>query len=407
MRGAPATMTLLRPRSPAEALRLYARNPEAIPLAGGTDFMVGWNAGQANGRTILDLAALESWARIKFSRTALRIGALATHGAIQRDRQVRRHLPLLVEACATVGGLQIQNRGTLGGNIANASPAGDSFPPLAVYEAVVEIASARGRRQLPFASVFAGVKKTALRPGELIEAIHVPIPRPPSRQTMMSVAPRLASSLAEMKPMPALAPVTRQTRSRRLVVSGTSDPFHEQALKRTSDPVRLVVQPAFRKAAAVRFDASRCVEAHPFARRMPVQVEREIRIDESVAVDAREHSTDAVAEIRGRCDPSERVSVFAADDGRSQADPVRGGTELVEAAVHEPLRDGHALAVAARERANRRGQAVSKGHLPCDLRDRRLGRGRTEAKPAISVSAVIGRRAAAPKIRPRLAKAES
>jgi len=197
MRGAPATMTLLRPRSPAEALRLYARNPEAIPLAGGTDFMVGWNAGQANGRTILDLAALESWARIKFSRTALRIGALATHGAIQRDRQVRRHLPLLVEACATVGGLQIQNRGTLGGNIANASPAGDSFPPLAVYEAVVEIASARGRRQLPFASVFAGVKKTALRPGELIEAIHVPIPRPPSRQLWRKVGTRAAQAISK------------------------------------------------------------------------------------------------------------------------------------------------------------------------------------------------------------------
>jgi len=197
MRGAPATMTVLRPRSPAEALRWYARSPHAVPLAGGTDFMVGWNAGQASGGTILDLAALEAWTQIKATRVALRIGALATHGEIQRDRHVLRHLPLLVAACGTVGGLQIQNRGTLGGNIANASPAGDSFPPLAVYEAVIEIASTRGRRRVPFASIFAGVKKTALRPGELIEAIHVPIPRRPSRQLWRKVGTRAAQAISK------------------------------------------------------------------------------------------------------------------------------------------------------------------------------------------------------------------
>ncbi len=190
-------MSVLRPRSAAEALRLYGRNPGAVPLAGATDFMVGWNAGQANGRTILDLAAVASWAQIRATRSALSIGALATHTQIQRDRHVRRHLPLLVEACATVGGLQIQNRGTLGGNIANASPAGDSFPPLAVYEAVVEIASARGRRRVAFGSIFAGVKKTVLGPGELIEAIHVPIPRTPSRQLWRKVGTRAAQAISK------------------------------------------------------------------------------------------------------------------------------------------------------------------------------------------------------------------
>jgi len=197
VRGAPATMTVLRPRSAAEALRLYASNPEAIPLAGGTDFMVGWNAGQANGLTILDLAAARSWTHIEATKAAVTIGALATHAEIQRDKHVRRHLPLLVAACGTVGGLQIQNRGTLGGNIANASPAGDTFPPLAVYEATIEIASARGRRRVAFGSIFAGVKKTVLGPGELIEAIHVPIPRTPSRQLWRKVGTRAAQAISK------------------------------------------------------------------------------------------------------------------------------------------------------------------------------------------------------------------
>jgi CO/xanthine dehydrogenase FAD-binding subunit len=190
-------MTVLRPRSPAEALRLYAGAPEAVPLAGGTDFMVAWNAGSANGRTILDLAALGAWGRIRTSKGGVTIGGLATHADIQREPEIRRQLPLLVEACATVGGLQIQNRGTLGGNIANASPAGDTFPPLAVYEAEVEIVSARSRRRVPFTSVFTGVKKTILVPGELIEAVYVPIPKRPSRQLWRKVGTRAAQAISK------------------------------------------------------------------------------------------------------------------------------------------------------------------------------------------------------------------
>jgi CO/xanthine dehydrogenase FAD-binding subunit len=190
-------MTVLRPRTPAEALRLYARAPEAVPLAGGTDFMVAWNAGSANGRTILDLAALAAWSRIRTSKGGVTIGGLATHADIQREPAIRRQLPLLVEACATVGGLQIQNRGTLGGNIANASPAGDTFPPLAVYQAEVEIVSARGRRRVPFTSVFTGVKKTILTPGELIEAVYVPIPKRPSRQLWRKVGTRAAQAISK------------------------------------------------------------------------------------------------------------------------------------------------------------------------------------------------------------------
>lgn len=213
MRGAAATMTVLRPRSVREALALYAQTPQALPLAGGTDLMVTWNLGDLNDRAMLDLSRLRDWtliapadARLTGASTnagraalaSLRIGALATHTALQRHAVVRRRFGLLVEACATIGGLQIQNRGTLGGNIANASPAGDSLPPLAVYDARVHVTSASGRRVLPFPDLFAGVKKTTLAPGELIEAIELPIPsRRPDRQFFRKIGTRSAQAISK------------------------------------------------------------------------------------------------------------------------------------------------------------------------------------------------------------------
>jgi CO/xanthine dehydrogenase FAD-binding subunit len=190
-------MALLRPRSVEEALRLYAANPGAVPLAGGTDFMVAWNAGRENGRTILDLSRIASWKKIVETDSGLRVGALVTHADLQRHPLVRRRFPLLVDACGTIGGRQIQARGTLGGNIANASPAGDTFPPLAVYEARVRLRSEKETRTLPFLDVFTGVKKTALAPGELIEAIEIDFPKRPSRQMFRKVGTRAASAISK------------------------------------------------------------------------------------------------------------------------------------------------------------------------------------------------------------------
>ena len=203
MRGVAATMTVLRPRTPREALAMMGRTPEAMPLVGGTDLMVVWNLGDLHDRTILDLSALRAsaWSRIEQTPTGLRLGALVTHTAAQQDAIVRRRFPLLVAACATVGGVQIQNRGTIGGNVANASPAGDTFPALAVYDAQVLVASATGRRCVPFLEIFAGVKKTTLRPGELIEAIELPLgatsARKPHRQMFRKVGTRAAQAISK------------------------------------------------------------------------------------------------------------------------------------------------------------------------------------------------------------------
>ena len=197
MRGDAQSMKVLRPRSVDDALELYERHPDAVPLAGGTDFMVAWNGGSENGRLILDLSTITSWRRIRETGSKLRLGALATHWQLQHEPLVKKKFPLLVDACATIGGRQIQSRGTLGGNIANASPAGDTFAPLAVYDATVRLRSTAGRRKLPFMDVFAGVKKTHLRPGELIESVELDFPPKPARQLFRKVGTRSASAISK------------------------------------------------------------------------------------------------------------------------------------------------------------------------------------------------------------------
>ncbi|HBL16858.1 MAG TPA: hypothetical protein DD417_08975 [Elusimicrobia bacterium] len=198
MRGAALSMTILRPRSTAEALRALAETPDALPLSGGTDLMVSWNMGLLNGRRIVDISGLRDWSKISPCPGGLRIGALATHSAIRSHPEVQAHFPLLAEACAGIGALQIQNRGTLGGNIANASPAGDTFPALAVYEAVVRTAFAGGSRTIPFLGIFAGVKKTTLHPGELIESVELTFPQPkPGRRLYRKVGTRAAQAISK------------------------------------------------------------------------------------------------------------------------------------------------------------------------------------------------------------------
>ncbi len=198
MRGAASTMTIVRPETVHEALHAYARTPEAVPFVGGTDLMVAWNLGQLNDRVMLDLSRLDDWTRIERTADGLRVGALVTHTALQRHADVRQQFGLLAAACATVGGVQIQNRGTIGGNIANASPAGDTFPALAVYNARVAIASASARRTVPFLDIFAGVKKTTLQPGELIEAIELPFAASaPHHQLFRKVGTRAAQAISK------------------------------------------------------------------------------------------------------------------------------------------------------------------------------------------------------------------
>lgn len=161
----------LRPRDLADALRLYAETPGCRPLAGGTDVMVMMQARTIRPAALLDLWPLKELKGVRAVGGALEIGAAEPYTGIIRSDLVQRHLPALVAAAQTIGAAQIQNRGTLGGNLANASPAGDTLPVMLAADAVV----LTDRRAIPVSEFFTGYRKTALQPGELIVAVRFPL----------------------------------------------------------------------------------------------------------------------------------------------------------------------------------------------------------------------------------------
>ena len=173
MRTALSGFHLHRPRSLTDALRVMREEPATIPIAGCTDVFVALNAGAAPGTHYLDLTPLGGLSRIAAKDGVLSIGALASYTSIIKSRLVRQRVPMLVAASREVGGAQIQNRGTLGGNVATASPAGDTLPVLAAAEAVVVLRSAAdGERRVPFTSFYTGYRTSVKRSGELIIAVE-------------------------------------------------------------------------------------------------------------------------------------------------------------------------------------------------------------------------------------------
>lgn len=167
-----------------------------VPLAGCTDVYVNLNFGTLPARRYIDLWPLEELREIRLTGGTLSIGALATYTQIIRSALVRRRLPILSAAAQEIGGLQIQNRGTLGGNVANGSPAGDALPVLAVADATLLLASALGQRRVPFNSFYTGYRRSVLRPDELIAAIE--IPRVEGRQWFRKVGTRAAQAISKV-----------------------------------------------------------------------------------------------------------------------------------------------------------------------------------------------------------------
>jgi carbon-monoxide dehydrogenase medium subunit len=163
------------PRALADA---YASLAEALsrPIAGGTDLMVALTGelGEPPER-VLDLWHLDELRGIAVDGAAVSLGALTTYTEIRRSAVCREHLPALVEAAATIGAAQIQNRGTLGGNIANASPAGDTLPVLLALDASIVLGSIRGERTIAAESFWTGYRQTALAADELVVRIRVPL----------------------------------------------------------------------------------------------------------------------------------------------------------------------------------------------------------------------------------------
>jgi CO/xanthine dehydrogenase FAD-binding subunit len=182
-------MEVLTPRSLEEALRLKAAHPGAVPVQGGTDVLVELNFDRARPETLLNLNEVQELRGIVRENGSLRLGAGLTYTDAM-EAPLRESLPALAEASRTVGSPQIRNRGTIGGNLGTASPAGDALPPLLVEGAEVELASVRRVRRLPLEEFLVGPKENALAEDELIVAVRVSPSGQP--QTFMKVGPRNA-----------------------------------------------------------------------------------------------------------------------------------------------------------------------------------------------------------------------
>src|SRR4249919_3819852 len=186
-------MDVLSPDSLEEALRVLAEQPDAVPIQGGTDVMVELNFDRRRPEILLNLnevPELRGWSR---ENGTLWLGAGLTYTEAMSG-PISEWFPALAEASRTVGSPQIRNRGTIGGNLGTASPAGDALPPLLVEEAEVELASVARSRRLPLTEFLVGPKRNAMREDELIAAVVV---RPSGApQTFLKVGPRNAMVIA-------------------------------------------------------------------------------------------------------------------------------------------------------------------------------------------------------------------
>jgi CO/xanthine dehydrogenase FAD-binding subunit len=189
----------------AEALAIKAEHPDATPIAGGTDLMVEINFDRRRPAALLDLTRvpeLTGWHR---AGGTVRIGAGVPYARIIAE--LADLVPGLAKASRTVGSAQIRNRGTVGGNLGSASPAGDALPPLLAAGAVVEVASTRGTRRIPAAEFCTGVKRSALAADELVAAVELPVA--PGPQEFAKVGTRNAMVIAVCSVAVALDPDRR------------------------------------------------------------------------------------------------------------------------------------------------------------------------------------------------------
>jgi CO/xanthine dehydrogenase FAD-binding subunit len=178
-------MEFLRPATWPDALAIKAAHPDAMALAGGTDVMVEINFDRVRPAALLDLTGIRDLAEWSVEGGIIRLGAGVPYARVISELGGR--LPGLALASRTVGSPQIRNRGTVGGNLGSASPAGDAHPPLLACDAVIEAASMRGVRHIPARQFYTGVKRSALAPDELIAAVLVPVADGPQQFAKVGV----------------------------------------------------------------------------------------------------------------------------------------------------------------------------------------------------------------------------
>jgi CO/xanthine dehydrogenase FAD-binding subunit len=196
MQGSITQLKLLQPKSVADALHMLRDEGPLTPLAGCTDLYVSLNFGTLTETRFLNIWGLAPLRTIATRGDVLTVGALVTYTDVMRSALVRKRLPMLAAAASEIGGVQIQNRGTIGGNVANASPAGDTLPVLAAVDALVVLARANETRRVPFTQFFTGYRQTVRRPDELILGFEVPAVR--GRQWFRKVGTRAAQAISKV-----------------------------------------------------------------------------------------------------------------------------------------------------------------------------------------------------------------
>lgn len=192
-------MDFLSPSTWAQALQAKADRPDAVPIQGGTDVMVELNFDKHRPGALLDLTRvgdLADWSRTTDAsgRESVRLGAGVTYTRVVEE--LGDTLPGLAMASRTVGSPQIRNRGTVGGNLGAASPAGDSHPALLAADAVVEVESVRGVRTVPAREFYVGVKRNALAPDELVRAVRVPVATGPQQYSKIGTRNAMVIAVA-------------------------------------------------------------------------------------------------------------------------------------------------------------------------------------------------------------------
>jgi xanthine dehydrogenase small subunit len=250
-----------RPGGLSEALDFLAQAPEGTRtflMAGGTDIMVGVNSRALWPERVLDVWDLDELRAVELDESCLTLGALTTYTQMMRDERIRRAAPMLGEAAREVGAAQIQNRGTLGGNIGNGSPAGDTLPVLAAYEAELELLSAAGSRRVPFLDFYTGYRQSVLRPDELIYRVRIPVQGPEWRHFWHKMGTRRAQSISKVMAAAlarvdggriaevriafgSVAPTVIRARETERVLAGR--PLDAEAVRLAREAVRLDVRP--------------------------------------------------------------------------------------------------------------------------------------------------------------------
>ncbi|HEX5703792.1 MAG TPA: xanthine dehydrogenase family protein subunit M [Pyrinomonadaceae bacterium] len=175
MRGYVPTYSIISPAKLAEALDMLAQDNGAWkPFAGGTDLMVLLEAGRLPHKNYVNIWNLKELRGIEVTDNQITLGGLTTYTEVQNHPVLQQEFPMLCQAAKETGGIAIQNRGTLGGNIVNASPAADSPPALLAYDAELELVSKAGARRIPYSGFHSGYKQMDIRPEELLRAINLP-----------------------------------------------------------------------------------------------------------------------------------------------------------------------------------------------------------------------------------------